>query len=183
MPPGLPLLWASLWRSLSSCSPFQLPAHLHVSVKEHRAPKAEIRLQNAGIFGPMFVHTLLLKDKEGNALRPADAFCPGSGDRFVAYGADDVFGDYGTSPVLWHKHLPLITVGPRGAEDDADAAYAMDFYSKIHADGNYIEVTTSSSDRGLLGFWKTTRKVSLRCVSCNVMVNVHAQTPPASPAQ
>ena len=90
----------------------------------------------------MFVHSLLLKDKNGNTLRPEDTLRPKKNDRFVIDA--------------------LVTVRPRTKEDATDAAYAVDFFAKLRVgDGVFIEVVTSSSNELPLRAWKTTRMLSV----------------------
>jgi hypothetical protein len=124
---------------------------------------ANIRLLNLSS-GPMYIHSLLLKNKNGDTLRPDVVFRAKNTDRYeLIKSSYPHFGDYGTSPIAWSADIPLVTVRPRTAEDGKDDAYAVDFFAKLRvSDDVFIEVVSSSSAQLPLGAWKVTRTLSIQ---------------------
>ena len=133
--------------------------HVH-----HRGTVAHIQLGNSG-FGPMFVRSLLLKDKSGKTLHVDDVFRPAETDSFVLHGrgGDEQFGDFRASPRLCDKGVVLLSARPcEPLQANAhDATFATDFFAKLNGDDVFMEVKTSCSDRFPLNAFWTTRKLHI----------------------
>lgn len=123
-------------------------------------PKAQIKFGNVG-FGPMYLHSLVIRDKNDKVISPDLAFKQGACNKFVLDSSSKkLFGQH-ISPRAWKTDalVPLLTIRPSRDEYAANGDFATDFFDKLKNDGIYFEVTTACSDLYPLNRFKTTRKL------------------------